>query len=80
MSDESPGIGVTRLQVMSPETWERLKRDHAQVNDQLTIVQARCSELLNENRAMKMAAASLVEPAEWKATFEKALASLTGKR
>ena len=39
---------------------ERLKRDNAQANEQLTVIQSRCSELLTENRAMKMAAASLV--------------------
>jgi FtsZ-binding cell division protein ZapB len=61
------------------ERLERLERDHKQAIEQLTVVQTRCSELLTENRALKMAAATLVEPAEWKRTFEKALATLQRK-
>ena len=61
------------------ERLERLERDNVQLNDNMTSCQIRCSELLNENRALRMAAATLVEPAEWKKTYEKALASLQGK-
>jgi hypothetical protein len=54
-------------------------RDLRQLTETLTHTQKRCSELNDENRAMKMAASSLIEPTEWKATVAKALASLQGK-
>jgi len=56
-----------------------LQRDFDQAIDNLTSVQKRCSELLNENRAMRMAAQSLCDAAEWKHAVEKALAALAGK-
>jgi hypothetical protein len=46
----------------------------------LTATQFRCTELLTEVRAQRMAAATLCEPDEWSAAVAKALAELTGKK
>jgi hypothetical protein len=55
-------------------------RDARLANENLTRVQARCSELLGETRAQRMAAETLTDPTEWKTAFEKALAALRGKK
>jgi hypothetical protein len=55
---------------------ERTYRELRELRENLTATQARCTELLNENRAMKMAAETLVALNEWNAAVDKALRSL----
>lgn len=54
-------------------------RDYRAMLANLTSAQARGTELLTENRAMRMAAASLCSPEEWAAAVYKALVALGGK-
>jgi hypothetical protein len=55
-----------------------LERDLRQTNQNLTATQTRCSVLLEENRAMRMAAQSLCESVGWAKAVAKALADLRG--
>ena len=59
---------------------EQVERELREMRECLKATQERCSELLTENRAMRMAAASLCDPVEWNAAVGKALEALMGKR
>lgn len=57
---------------------ERTHRELRVLRENLAAVQERCTDLLTENRAMKIAAASLVAKVEWDAAVDKALLALRG--
>jgi ubiquinone biosynthesis protein UbiJ len=64
--------------VYGEQAMAALRKELKLANENLSSVQARCSELFTENRAMKMAAASLVNPQEWAAAVDKAMKDLKG--
>lgn len=55
-----------------------LRKELRQAYDNLTAVQSKCSEQATEIRAMKMAAASLVNAREWETAVAKAMKDLKG--
>ena len=81
MSDDRDAVEEerARLDAASALVREHLERELRQARANLTATQNRCTELLDETRAQRMAAKTFCDSAEWMVAFEKALASLRGK-